>query len=114
MMMVLLFVLPAETMVQNHTVFQFLEIVQKSSLLVPANDNFQMIGRKHFSSGYSGRGPTTSCVMKPDVVAPGTNIFSCSLNNRYAIKSGTSMATPVVSGSFALLLENILFTPIRI
>ena len=70
-----------------------------------SDDNFQMIGRKHFSSGYSGRGPTTSCVMKPDVVAPGTNIFSCSLNNRYTIKSGTSMATPVVSGSFALLLE---------
>ena len=70
-----------------------------------SDDNFQMIGRKHFSSGYSGRGPTTSCVMKPDVVAPGTNIFSCSLNNRYTIKSGTSMATPVVSGSLALLLE---------
>ena len=40
-MMVLLFVLPAETMVQNHTVFQFLEIVQKSSLLVPATIIFK-------------------------------------------------------------------------
>ena len=74
-----------------------------------SDDNFQMIGRKHFSSGYSGRGPTTSCVMKPDVVAPGTNIFSCSLNNRYAIKSGTSMATPVVSGSFCSLARKISF-----
>ena len=66
-MMVLLFVLPVETMVQNHTVFQFLVIVQKSSLLVPAmiisNDR-----KKTLLSGYSGRGPTTSCVMKPDVV----------------------------------------------
>ena len=40
-MMVLLFVLPVETMVQNHTVFQFLVIVQKSSLLVPATIIFK-------------------------------------------------------------------------
>ena len=60
---------------------------------------------------YSGRGPTECCVVKPDLVAPGTYITSCNGNylNRwkkpYILKSGTSMATPVVSGAIACLLS---------
>lgn len=57
--------------------------------------------------GISGRGPTWECICKPDIVAPGSRIFSCMSGSEYGYcaKSGTSMSTPVISGAIACALE---------
>lgn len=60
---------------------------------------------------YSGRGPISACVLKPEVVAPGAEIRSCRAdfespgNPFYSVKSGTSMATSVTAGALVLLLS---------
>ena len=59
---------------------------------------------KNFAS-FTSRGPMRDGRIKPELVADGVSVRSTFPNNSYALQSGTSMATPVVTGIAALLTE---------
>jgi len=93
---------------------------KKNSVKPPFNaKNSISVGGSYGSdvASFSSQGPTDDGRIKPDVIAPGVLVMStrgqnasggCSSpgpNPNYTICSGTSMATPAVSGTVLLLQE---------
>lgn len=72
--------------------------------------------RQNTIAAFSGRGYTwNNQFIKPDLVAPGVDILSCAPGGGYEVRTGTSMATPFVTGvaslfmQWGILLENDVF-----
>lgn len=86
---------------------------KEGSVTIPGNSRkvITVGADEELGKKYSGCGPTGDCIKKPDLAVPGNRIYSCNylypVRSPYAYipKTGTSMATPVVSGAAALVLQ---------
>ena len=67
---------------------------------------------KYSMSSFSSLGVTPDLRLKPEVSAPGGNIYSAVPGGTYEFMSGTSMATPQMAGVSALVLQRVQNDPL--
>lgn len=100
--------LPCHGFIRDDTVF--LNPSPDTTLTVPsATENLLSAAAYNHTTGgiyiRSGRGFTRLGGIKPDLAAPGVDVYGPGSNGRYTRRSGTSVAAAHVAGAAACLLE---------
>ncbi len=103
------FWLPSESVLNRST--RFLLPTPDTTLTIPSTSSRVLtVGAYDDATqsyaDFSGRGYTRlGHMVKPDLVAPGVNIVTSRAGGGYAAVTGTSFATPFVTGSAALMMQ---------
>jgi serine protease AprX len=86
--------------------YRFISITDpgNSQNVITVGSTHRFMPHNYGVSYFSSRGPTGDGRLKPDLVAPGERIDSCTPDSKYETMDGTSMAAPHVSGAAALLI----------
>ncbi|MEG0228234.1 MAG: S8 family peptidase [Lachnospiraceae bacterium] len=101
--------LPSENVLNKGT--GFLYPTENRTLTIPSTSSRAITvgaydGRTFTYADFSGRGYREgNQETKPDLVAPGVKVMAPTTSNGYAPVTGTSFATPFVTGAAALLME---------
>lgn len=94
--------LPAAIITNSDGQIMFDSSEKKFTLTQPHIQSYDSISAGKISS-YSSLCTNDMLELKPEMTAPGGNIYSSIPDNKYAIMSGTSMAAPHITGITALL-----------
>ncbi len=101
--------LPDQIVLNENT--RFTEPSPENTLTIPSTSSMAITVGGYNSetmsfADFSGRGYTRLTEqIKPDILAPAVDIISAAVSGGLTSRTGTSMATPFVTGSAALLME---------